>query len=170
MFRTMKSRHLIVWAVIMLVAGATGLVVALYTFGGQGVFGAYSSVGQQIYYTGADAAGPIPRSIAGGGMMGLGMMGSLACIDCHGQDGRGGRVDMRVGSIDVPDIRYSTLSAAHSEGTQTIPAWSDGGIARAIRDGVEPDGQQLKAPMPRWSMTDEQIRDVIAYLKELSPR
>jgi len=66
------------------------------------------------------------------------MMGNAACVDCHGEDGRGGRVGMMFGSVDIPDIRYSTLSTARSGEGTTIPAWTDSDIARAIRDGVEP--------------------------------
>ena len=39
-----------------------------------------------------------------------------------------------------------------------------------IRDGLEPNGQSLKAPIPRWDMADAQLNDVIAYLKELDKR
>ena len=45
---------------------------------------------------------------------------------------------MMFGSVDIPDIRYSTLSTARSGEGTTIPAWTDSDIARAIRDGVEP--------------------------------
>ena len=104
-------------------------------------------------------------------MMGRGMMGNVACVDCHGEDGRGGLVGMMMlGSVEIPDIRYSMLTTPRSEEGTTVPAWTDADIARAIRDGIEPDGQRLKAPMPRWDMTDAEITDVIAYLKELDAR
>jgi len=77
---------------------------------------------------------------------------------------------MMDGTVDIPDIRYSTLTTARVEASTAVLAWTDADIARAIRDGVEPDGQPLKAPMPRWSMTAADMADVIAYLKELSQR
>lgn len=166
----MKNNALLVWAVLALLVGVVGVVAVSGLFGGPAVSGAFSSRGQQIFYTGATDSGPIPRTIAGGGMTGLGMMGNVACVDCHGEDGRGGRVGMMFGSVDIPDIRYSTLSKPRSEEGTTIPAWTEGDIARAIRDGVEPNGQSLRAPMPRWAMTDAEIADVISYLKELSAR
>jgi len=158
------------WAVVMLAVGTVGLFAAFVLLGGPATTGSVSSPGQRIYYTGSDAVGPIPRTIAGGAFMGPGMMGNVACVNCHGEDGRGGRVGMMFGSVDIPDIRYSTLTTARSDGTATIPAWTDADITRAIRDGFEPNGQPLKSPMPRWSMTDADMTDVIAYLKELSPR
>ena len=166
----MKNTGLMVLALVVLAVGVVGMIVVFGLFGGPSAAGTFSSAGQQIYYTGAGASGSIPRTIVGGGFTGLGMMGDVACVDCHGEDGRGGRVGMMFGSVDIPDIRYSTLSTTRSDNGTTVPAWTDSDITRAIRDGVEPNGQSLKAPMPRWAMTDAEIADVISYLKELSAR
>lgn len=166
--RIMKKMGFGIWGVVLLTVGAAGLVVAPAFFAGPSAVGPFASLGEQIYYTGSDAEGPVPRSIAGAGMMGSGMMNAFACVDCHGQDGRGGRVSTMFGTVDVPDIRYSALTTAHVEGTQTIPAWTDADIGLAIRDGIEPNGEPIKAPMPRWRMTDADVAAVIAYLKELS--
>lgn len=170
----MRGRSALVWGIALIAVGLLGLG-AVWALGSSGTsllsVGAFTSVGQRIYYTGSDANGrAIPRTIAGGGMMGLGMMGGVACVDCHGEDGRGGRIGMMFGAVNIPDIRYSTLTTTRSEDGTTIPAWTDSDIARAIRDGVEPDGQRLKAPMPRWNMTDAELTDVISYLKELDTR
>jgi cytochrome c oxidase subunit 2 len=166
----MKTKGMLFLAVALVVVGAVGLIATVASVP-SGVPGAFSSDGQRIYYTGRDATGPIPRTVPGAGFAGFGMMDAAACVNCHGEDGRGGRIGMMMfGTIDVPDIRYSTLTTARSEGGKAIPAWTDADIARAIRDGVEPDGQRLKAPMPRWGMTDADVSDVIAYLKELSRR
>lgn len=162
-------KRLLLWAIALIAIGTVGLAITIVSVPGS-VLGTFSSDGQRIYYTGADANGPIPRTVAGDSFMGMGMMGGVACVDCHGEDGRGGRIGMMFGTIDIPDIRYSTLTTTHSEEGTTLPAWTDTDIARAIRDGVEPDGQRLKAPMPRWDMTDAEITDVIAYLKELDGR
>jgi mono/diheme cytochrome c family protein len=170
----MHSKALLTWSIALIAVGVLGLGVVWalglrgMSFAGSGTF---TSAGQRIYYTGQDADGRvIPRTIAGGGMMGLGMMGDVACVDCHGEDGRGGRIGMMFGTVDIADIRYSTLTTSRSEDGTTVPAWTDNDIARAIRDGVEPNGQRLKAPMPRWNMTDGEVTDVIDYLKELDTR
>jgi cytochrome c oxidase subunit 2 len=159
-----------IWAVIALMVGAVGVLAVSGLFGGSWVAGTFTSTGQQIYYTGADATGPIARTVGGSGMMGLGMMANATCVDCHGEDGRGGRVGMMLGEVAIPDIRYSALASSRSEEGTTIPAWTNRDIGRAIRDGVEPNGQRLKSPMPRWDMTDQQLTDVIGYLKELDAR
>lgn len=71
------------------------------------------------------------------------------------------------GTVEIPDIRYSSLTSPRSKAGTAVPAWSESDIARAIRDGVEPNGQQLKAPMPRWGMTDAQLGAVIGCMMEL---
>jgi len=171
-----RSRHigLLVSGLALVIIGIAGMVMAasftsrvpVTRISGGKVIGN----GERIYYTGADDTGPIPRAIAGGGMMGFGMMGSIGCVDCHGEDGRGGRVGMMFGPIDIPDIRYSALTSAKSEAGTSTPGWTESDIARAIRDGIEPNGAALKAPMPRWAMSEADLRDVIGYLKELDAR
>jgi mono/diheme cytochrome c family protein len=125
-----------------------------------------AAAGARIFYTGADADGPIPRVLTGG-MMGGAMMGDVACVDCHGEDGRGGDLGMMGSGARAPDIRYSELTKERSEDGTTVPGWTDEDIGRAIREGVEPNGQRLDPPMLRWRMTDQDLSDVIAYLKEL---
>ncbi len=124
--------------------------------------GGYSSLGQQVFLTGVGSSGPIPRT------GGIGMMGSGGCATCHGEDGRGGRLGgmMRAG-IDVPDIRYSTLTSPHGEEGTTEPGWTDAQIAAAIREGKDPGGGTLSSYMPRWQMSDTDMNALIAYLKEL---
>ena len=171
--QSMSNRTALVLGIALVAVGLIGLLgVWAYSSSSAVVSGTgtFSSVGQRIYYTGADATGPIPRTVGGSGMMGRGMMGGGACVNCHGEDGRGGLVGMMFGEIAIPDIRYSALTAPRSEEGTTVPGWSEGDIRRAIRDGIEPGGQQLKAPMPRWRMTEQQLTDVIGYLKELDAR
>ncbi|MCG2808102.1 MAG: hypothetical protein L6413_07520, partial [Coriobacteriia bacterium] len=82
----------LMWAIIMIVIGLIGLIFVL-SANRASPDDAFSSNGQMIYYTGASRGGQIPRTVGGAGMMGPGMMGASACVDCHGEDGRGGQVD-----------------------------------------------------------------------------
>lgn len=167
----MRLRGLLIAAIVLMATGLLGTAV-LGVFGGPGgPLSSYRSNGERIYHTGSDAQGPIPRRVpnagAGYGMMGYGMMADVGCVTCHGADGRGGRISMMTWVIQVPDIRYSTLSEDHTEDGERVAGWTDGEIAAAIRDGVEPNGDELEPPMPRWRMSDQDVADVIAYLKEL---
>ena len=90
---------------------------------------------------------------------------SLACVTCHGPDGKGGQVRMMMSSFTAPDIRYSTLTAV-SQGMDH-PPYTDETIKQAITQGVDPGGNALNFPMPRWSMSDQDLNDLIGYLKTL---
>jgi mono/diheme cytochrome c family protein len=132
------------------------------------VGGGYRSNGEQIYFTGVNARGErIPFTDApmwlyrhGGG-----------CASCHGPDGRGGQVRMMMDVFEVPDIRYQALtSQEHGEGDEEEmehEPFTDQTIGQAITEGVEPDGEPLDWPMPRWSMSREDLHDLLEFLKTL---
>ncbi len=134
-------------------------------------FGRYRSNGERIYFTGTSVNGPIRyRGGVSGGMMGGGMMGNgqLACADCHGPDGRGGRHVMHMTVMDAPDIRWSTLSSAEHGGEEMDhPPYNAETFKRAVTQGVEPDGKRLDPAMPRWQMSDKDLDDLLEFLKSL---
>ena len=120
------------------------------------------------------------------GMMGSGMMGNwggntwsgrggMTCASCHGPDGRGNRY-LAMGQVVTPDIRYTTLSAIETDTDHIeeeeenehghIP-YDEVSVRRAITQGIEPDGEPLNAFMPRWSISDRDLDDLIAFLKIL---
>jgi cytochrome c oxidase subunit 2 len=83
--------------------------------------------------------------------------------------------------IDAPDIRWSTLTEAghdehgdeeedHAEEREETehPAFTEETFKRAVTKGVEPDGEPLDEAMPRWNMSDQDLEDLIAYLKQIS--
>ena len=53
----------------------------------------------------------------------------------------------------VPDVR---------------PAYDDGSLARALREGLDPAAQPLNPAMPRYQLTDENMAVLVHYLKRLS--
>lgn len=53
--------------------------------------------------------------------------------------------------------------------TAGIGAWSDEQIAAAIREGVDADGASLCGLMTRYALSDDEVADVIAFLRSLSP-
>ncbi|MHB9002525.1 MAG: c-type cytochrome [Coriobacteriia bacterium] len=153
----------------LVLVGALGLVVVLALgstalmpgplYEGRDAESFAGSLGERIYYTGAGDVGAIPRS------GGIGRMGSGGCVSCHGRDGRGGQVGMMMQFAEVPNITYEALTGEH-EDEQEGP-WDDADIARAIREGELPDGDQLDPIMPRWDMSDREMGALIDYLKTL---
>lgn len=131
----------------------------------------YESNGERIYFTATSDSGDIITAQ----MPGMHRMpaGGLACADCHGPDGRGGTFRMMMGSYTAPDIRYKTLTSTEhgDEGGagnhEEHPPYMDETIKRAITEGLDPAGDPLEFPMPRWRMSESDLNDLLDYLKTL---
>lgn len=159
---------------LVLVGGGVlgGLVVlaCMWTgprLGDQRPSGAYQSNGEQIYFTATSQRGTPITSDMSMGMIGGGMM---TCAQCHGADGQGGRVRIMMSSVEAPDIRYCALTAEEQyeeEGMEHEP-FTEETIKQAITKGIEPDGEPLDQNMPRWSMTEADLADLLEFLKTLS--
>ena len=126
----------------------------------------FTSNGERIYYTGISAQnGPIPRT---GGPMWVYHTG-VGCVACHGVHGRGG-VPVMMGTAVPSDIRYAVLTGKeHPEGEEKMdhPPYTDATIKRAITQGLDPAGEPLDWTMPRWQVADQDLNDLLAYLKAL---
>ena len=66
--------------------------------------------------------------------------------------------------FEAPDIRYSSLAAGHDE----EKPYTDELIKLAITKGIDSDGMRLEQPMPVWQMSDEDLNDLIEFLKTLN--
>ena len=165
------------WVVVIVAAVLVGLaLVCCVAF----VFGRYLltrpsargaepqedvSNGELIYFTGRNERGErIPFE---GGPMWLYMRGG-SCATCHGADGRGGAPVMM--GTDIPgDIRYHHLleEEHEEEGEEEHPPYTDELIKQAITLGLNPAGEPLDPTMPRWRMSEQDLNDLIEFLKTL---
>jgi mono/diheme cytochrome c family protein len=95
--------------------------------------------------------------------------GMMTCANCHGPDGRGGAVQMMMGTFIAPDIRYKTLTSEeeHDQGQEEHPPYTEDTLKRAITQGVDPAGELLAWPMPRWDISERDLNDLIDFLKTL---
>ncbi len=125
--------------------------------------GNFSSNGEQIFFTGASTRDTITAT---GGPFWFQMHGG-GCANCHGPDGRGGTVVM-MGRFTAPNITYKALTSGMHNGEKHKP-YTDALIKRAITRGIDSEGEQLNQNMPRWHMSDQDLNDVIGYLKTLAP-
>lgn len=118
-----------------------------------------AALGERIFLTGTDENGNvIPRSGVAG------MMGSVvACANCHGSDARGRTVQIMMGQVEVPDIRWSTLTAPPTDPGDK--AFDPDSFFLAVTQGLDPNGSSLKAFMPRWQLTRTETDSLIEYLK-----
>ena len=119
----------------------------------------FSSNGERIYFTATserDTAITYTNGPASNGwMMGAGW---LACASCHGPSGRGGVHSMgMMQTMDAKDIRWSALQSEFDAEKFRL----------AVTEGQDPDGTLLNTDMPRWNIGNEDLADLIAYLKTL---
>lgn len=118
------------------------------------------ALGERIYATGTDENGRLIRRSA------VMMFGGASCINCHGGDAKGRIVQAMMGSLETPDIRWSTLTQPmqNPEG-ELEPPYDATTFARAVTQGIDSSGQGLNPPMPQWDLTSAQVDAVIAFLR-----
>ena len=98
-----------------------------------------------------------------------------ACGNCHtsmGPEGQDRSRHLAGGQvIDMGNFRAVPANIAPDPATG-IGAWSDAEIARAIREGVRPDGRHLMPPMGfayYRNISEGNMPAIIAYLRTLPP-
>ncbi|HEY9037867.1 MAG TPA: hypothetical protein VIN05_02850 [Roseovarius sp.] len=82
----------------------------------------------------------------------------FACAGCHGADGRG-RAE---GGTVFPPVRWSDLIASETYDAQSF--------ARALTEGVTPDGRVLAQSMPRFRMEPDVLASLVDHLKLLDAK
>ena len=130
--------------------------------------GGFASNGQQVYFTATDQDGQ-RISYTGGPAFGDMMMGSYyTCASCHGNDGHGGTHTMHMQVMDAPAINYSALIEMKKKDSGGNPTdYSIADLRGAVVDGNDTGGNQLGQNMPRWQMSDQDLADLLQFLKTL---
>jgi cytochrome c oxidase subunit II len=121
----------------------------------------FTSNGQRIYFTAASSSGERITYTGGPGGM---MQGPLACVNCHGSEGRGGTVNFMMQTSDVPDITWPTLTGQYED----HQPFTEETVKQAIAQGVDPASNSLEYPMPRWQMSTQDLNDLVAFIKTLN--
>ena len=156
---------------------AGGLVIALSLLAaatGAAAAAESSPVGESLYRQGVLPSG---AALHGDRADNVPVEGQrAACITCHRASGLG----TTEGRIVVPPIIGKYLFRPHSTNVQdlslphvpgyrsTREPYTDASLARAIREGVAPNGRPLNYLMPRYALDDATMAGLTAYLKGLS--
>ena len=95
-----------------------------------------------------------------------------ACARCHRRSGFGGGE----GRTIVPPLpplfgaeRSFYLRAQPVGSGRPDPRYDGASLARALRDGVTPDGRRLASPMPRYEIDEAAASTLAEYLLTLAP-
>lgn len=140
--------------------------------------------GRRIYQEGVLPDGSLLRAQRPEGFV---MEGEhAACVVCHRRSGMGsveGNVDTTVlvppvaGPVLFAPSRYATIPfdpAHHYIPTDawlrilTRSAYDESSFARAVREGLDPDGKGLVSPMPSFNLDDAAVAALVAYLSQLT--
>lgn len=142
-------------------------------------------LGRRIYREGRLADGSPLRAIRSEGFILEGEQ--AACVTCHRDSGMGSVEGSLELSLLVPPVTGPLLFApARFTGTflnkahhwvpneawaraLTRVAYDDQSFARALREGLDPDGQPLIAPMPRYELDESSLSALATYLRGLGP-
>jgi hypothetical protein len=151
--------------------------------GANGPDAALLETGRRIYEQGMLPGGEPLRAIRPEGFV---LEGShAACVTCHRRSGMGsieGNVDNTIlvppvaGPVLYAPARFADtyLNPVHHyvpndawARALTRPAYDQAGLARSLREGLDPAGRRLVAPMPRYQLDGESVAALSAYLQQL---
>lgn len=117
-------------------------------------------IGRHIYRDGKLPNGEPLTAIVKGDVEILGTQ--FSCQNCHGRSGMGAAE----GNIIVPAIAGPILFSASPQPKRA--AYNHKSLSRALREGVNPSGRPLDSLMPRYKLSNDQIKSLGAYLQGLS--
>jgi ABC-type branched-subunit amino acid transport system substrate-binding protein len=120
--------------------------------------------GRRIYLRGEGSSGEVLASLEDGSTAVHGSV--LPCASCHGHDGEG----RPEGGVTPSAITWERLTKPYGlvqEGGRSHPPYTEGSLARAITEGVDPAGNPLQMAMPRYRMSPADLSDLIAYLQRV---
>jgi mono/diheme cytochrome c family protein len=97
--------------------------------------------------------------------------GPMGCGNCHTPMGPAGFIaDQELGGRLVQELPEFTAYAPNITPASEIAGWSDADLARAIREGIRPDGSLIGPPMPIGmyrGLSDTDVNAIVAFLRTL---
>src|SRR5688572_12530406 len=100
----------------------------------------------------------------------------VACGNCHiarGEKGRPLPERGLSGGLVFDEEPFKAYAANITPDPETgIGKWTDAQLARAIREGIRPDGSVIGPPMPMMfyrGLADDDLKAIIAYLRAQPP-
>jgi len=91
---------------------------------------------------------------------------TLTCAGCHGARAEG----KTEGSVSAGNLTWSNLTKLYGhnhEGGRKHQAFSESSFKLTLTSGLDPAGNKLAVAMPRYRMPQQDMADLIAYLKRI---
>lgn len=119
--------------------------------------------GRELYHRGASASGREITALVGEVDV---PASTLTCAGCHGERAEG----KSEGGVTAGALTWSHLvkpyGHTHPSGRRHGP-FDERSFVRAVREGVDPDDNELAVAMPRYKISPEDLADLVAYLKRI---
>lgn len=91
---------------------------------------------------------------------------TLPCAGCHGNRGEG----ITEGGVTAGNMSWSHLTKPYGhtdEGGRKHPAYTESSFIRTMTAGLDPAGNKLAVAMPTYRMPQEDMANLIAYLRRI---
>lgn len=91
---------------------------------------------------------------------------TLTCAGCHGARGQG----ITEGGVTAGNMTWAFLTKPYGhadDGGRKHPAFTESSFTRLMTSGVDPAGNKLAVAMPTYRMSQEDMANLIAYLKRI---
>lgn len=91
---------------------------------------------------------------------------TLTCAGCHGNRGQG----ITEGGVTAGNMSWSHLTKPYGhtdDGGRKHPPFTESSFARLMMSGLDPAGNKLAVAMPTYRMSQEDMANLIAYLKRI---
>lgn len=121
------------------------------------------AAGKRIYTQGIDQQGRAFDALVGEADIPLPST-ALPCSGCHGENAEGGEE----GGVKPPPLTWTFLTKHYGHihsNKRRHPAFTEESFAATLREGVDPANNRLDATMPRFRLSDENIKALVSYLK-----
>lgn len=119
--------------------------------------------GRRIYLEGVSPSGGEITAVIGGEGGTEVPASALPCGGCHGRDGRG----QAEGGVSPSDLTWESLTREGIRPGRRHPPYDERLLKRAIAMGIDPAGNPVNVAMPRYRMSQQDMADLISYIKKL---
>ena len=93
------------------------------------------------------------------------------CVQCHSRrDGRGDLIRSQLlkgATVPVSNPFPDRPWAEFAPRIAGLPQYTDDQARRLLTEGIARTGQPLRSPMPPFRLSDQDAREIIAYLRSL---